>query len=75
MVPFSFCNHKGMSGNKSMGKCFFLRYIILTIVLHIKGETIQRNFLIKKKLVEAPSKDGLNVGFERAISKIYKVSK
>jgi hypothetical protein len=57
VVPFSFCNHKGMSGNKSMGKCTFLRYIIFTIVLHTKGETIQGNFFILKKLVEAPSKD------------------
>lgn len=50
-----------MSGNKSMGKCTFLRCIILTIVLHTKGETIQGNFFILKKLVEAPSKDWMLV--------------
>jgi hypothetical protein len=32
-------------------------------------------FKLKKKLVGAPSKDGLNVGFGRAILEIYKISK
>jgi hypothetical protein len=31
-------------------------------------------FLIKKKLVGAPSKHGLHVGFGRAILEVYKIS-